>query len=309
MWTGAVLAVIFLPPLVSLVYDLCRRPRDTLWRQHIRASLRRCGMQFSHAMLMLVFLPYEAWFSMDAILRSLWRTLVSHRRMLEWRASALARQAAGAASTWRTMWSRRCWRCSSAARCWAGVPPACRRPRCSCWRGWWRRRWPTGSAARSRATRAAVAEQHASCMLARRTWAYFERFVGPEDHWLPPDNMQEHPVQVVAHRTSPTNIGMALLANLTASDFGYITVGQLMTRTANTLDSMDQLERYQGHFYNWYDTQTLKPLHPMYMSTVDSGNLAGHLLTLQPGLTGLYDAPVLGPQDCGWHHRHRQRAA
>jgi hypothetical protein len=180
MWTGAVLAVIFLPPLVSLVYDLCRRPRDTLWRQHIRAALRRCGMQFSHAVLMLVFLPYEAWFSMDAILRSLWRTLVSHRRLLEWRASALARQAAGAAPG-APCGSRRCWRCSSAARCWAGVPPACRRRRCSCWRGWWRRRWPTGSAARSRAStrscRRAASFLH---KLARRTWAYFERFVGPE---------------------------------------------------------------------------------------------------------------------------------
>ena len=298
MWTGAVLAVIFVPPLASLLHDLCRRPRDTLWSQHIRAALRRGGIQFAHAILVLAFLPYEAYFSMDAILRSLWRTLVSHRRLLEWRASALARQADGVASTWRTMWFSPVLALfvGGALLGWrpASLPPA----------ALFLLVWLVAPALADWISRP-VARKHAQLTteqqqflhtLARRTWAYFDRFVGPDDNWLPPDNMQEHPVQVVAHRTSPTNIGMALLANLTATDFGYITVAQLMTRTANTLDSMDKLERYQGHFYNWYDTQTLKPLQPVYISTVDSGNLAGHLLTLQPGLTGLYDAPVIGPQ-------------
>jgi cellobiose phosphorylase len=298
LWTGAVLTVIFLPPLVSVVYDLCRRPRDTLWSQHIRASVRRGGLQFSHAILMLAFLPYEAYFSMDAILRSLWRSLVSHRKLLEWRASALARQADGTVSTWRTMWFAPVlalfiggallgWRPGSLPAAalfllaWLASPAIAD--------------WISRPIERKHAQLTPEQNQFLN-KLARRTWAYFERFVGQEDNWLPPDNMQEHPVQVVAHRTSPTNIGMALLANLTATDFGYITVGQLMERTTNTLNSMDQLERHQGHFYNWYDTITLKPLHPMYVSTVDSGNLAGHLLTLQPGLTGLYDEPVIGPQ-------------
>ena len=118
--------------------------------------------------------------------------------------------------------------------------------------------------------------------LSRRTWAFFDTFVGQEDNWLPPDNVQEHPVGRVAHRTSPTNMGLALLANLSAYDFGYIPAGTLIERTANALRTMDSLERYRGHFYNWYDTQSLKPLTPLYVSTVDSGNLAGHLLTLRP---------------------------
>ena len=130
--------------------------------------------------------------------------------------------------------------------------------------------------------------------LSRRTWAFFETFVGPEDHWLPPDNFQEYRVATVAHRTSPTNMGLALLANLSAYDFGYIPAGQLVERTANTLRTMDTLERHRGHFYNWYDTQTLKPLPPLYISTVDSGNLAGHLLTLRPGLLALADDRILG---------------
>jgi cyclic beta-1,2-glucan synthetase len=132
--------------------------------------------------------------------------------------------------------------------------------------------------------------------VARKTWAFFETFVGPDDHWLPPDNYQEHPVPVVAHRTSPTNMGLSLLANLAAYDFGYLPVGGLLARTSGALRTMSGLERYRGHCYNWYDTQTLKPLTPLYVSSVDSGNLAGHLLTLQPGLLALIDAPILNPR-------------
>ena len=92
---------------------------------------------------------------------------------------------------------------------------------------------------------------------------------------------------MVASRTSPTNMGLALLANLAACDFGYLSVGQLMRRTQDALGAMQRLERHRGHFFNWYDTRTLKPLLPLYVSSVDSGNLAGHLLTLGPGLAEL----------------------
>jgi len=132
--------------------------------------------------------------------------------------------------------------------------------------------------------------------LARKTWSYFETFVGKEDNWLPPDNYQENPVAVIAHRTSPTNIGLALLANLSAYDFGYINTRQLIDRTSNTFKTMDTLERYRGHFYNWYDTKTLKPLPPPYISSVDSGNISGHLLTLSQGLLSLPDKKLVGPQ-------------
>ncbi|MGC2048842.1 MAG: glucoamylase family protein, partial [Gallionella sp.] len=135
--------------------------------------------------------------------------------------------------------------------------------------------------------------------LSRRTWAFFETFVGPEDHWLPPDNYQEYRVATVAHRTSPTNMGLALLANLSAYDFGYLSAGQLILRTENAFHTMNSLERDRGHFYNWYDTQSLKPLTPKYISSVDSGNLAAHLLTLRMGLLALPDQKILGPQVFG----------
>ncbi len=100
----------------------------------------------------------------------------------------------------------------------------------------------------------------------------------------------------MAHRTSPTNIGLSLSANLAAFDFGYLTGGALLARTSLTLASIERLDRHRGHFYNWYDTRTLEPLSPTYISTVDSGNLAGHLLTLACGLEELATTPVLGPQ-------------
>ncbi|MFN2355831.1 MAG: hypothetical protein ABR512_15080, partial [Desulfopila sp.] len=130
--------------------------------------------------------------------------------------------------------------------------------------------------------------------LSRKTWAFFETFVGPRNHWLPPDNYQEGPVGVVTHRTTPTNMGLALLANLSAYDLGYISAGSLIERTAGTLHTMDTMERHRGHFYNRYDTQSLGPLVPLCISSVESGNLAGHLLTVGPGLQGLADLPIVG---------------
>lgn len=124
-------------------------------------------------------------------------------------------------------------------------------------------------------------------MVSRRTWAFFDRFVGPSDNWLPPDNYQEFRLPAVAHRTSPTNMGLSLLANLSAFDFGYLSMGRLLERTRLSLTTMEGMARFRGHFYNWYDTQTLQVLHPVYISTVDSGNLAGHLLTLRAGLLAL----------------------
>ena len=133
-------------------------------------------------------------------------------------------------------------------------------------------------------------------ILARKTWTFFEKFAGPEDNWLPPDNYQEHPAPVVARRTSPTNIGLSLLANLTAYDFGYITGSQLLERTRNTFTTLEKMEKFRGHLYNWYDTETLQILPPRYVSTVDSGNLAGHLLTLRQGLMAIPGQKIIKPK-------------
>ncbi len=119
--------------------------------------------------------------------------------------------------------------------------------------------------------------------ISRKTWHFFETFVGPADHWLPPDNYQEQPLAKIAHRTSPTNMGLALLANVSAWDFGYLSGGELIKRTADALRTMESMERHKGHFYTWYDTESLKRCFPCIFQTVDSGNLAAHLLTLRAG--------------------------
>jgi cyclic beta-1,2-glucan synthetase len=128
--------------------------------------------------------------------------------------------------------------------------------------------------------------------ISRKIWLFFEEFVTEDDHNLPPDNYQEHPSNAIAHRTSPTNLGLALLANLTAYDFGYISINKIIHRTSKALSSMNQLERFNGHFYNWYDTLTLTALMPKYISTVDSGNLIGHLLTLKQALILISNDPI-----------------
>ncbi|WP_338769762.1 glucoamylase family protein [Massilia sp. METH4] len=297
-YTSMVLAIIFVPAIAAALYDLAHKAPDTLWRQHLPNSLRRSAMHVAHGVLSLVFLPYEAYVSVDAIVRTAWRMLVSKKHLLQWRPSALSQANGGLAASWRAMWispalalavgaALALWRVKAFEAAaiflvaWLVAPVV----------AWWISR-PV-----ERLEAQLSGEQreflHA---LARKTWAWFETFVGPDDNWLPPDNVQEHPGMVIAHRTSPTNIGMALLANVSAYDFGYVTLAQLLQRSRNTLDSMAELERHQGHFYNWYDTQSKKPLQPMYVSTVDSGNLAGHLLVLQAALLNAADDLILGPQ-------------
>jgi cyclic beta-1,2-glucan synthetase len=129
--------------------------------------------------------------------------------------------------------------------------------------------------------------------LARRTWYFFEQFVGPEDHWLPPDHFQEAPRGIIAHSTSPTNLGLLLLSTLAAYDLGYIGLSDLSARLSATFDSLTQLEKYRGHFLNWYDTRTLAPLTPRYVSTVDSGNLVACLRALEQGCQTMRHQSVL----------------
>jgi len=304
LWTLAAIAIMLIPSLCASILEALRKPDEVLLRQHFAATARSAFRQFTQAVFALACLPYEAFYSVDAIARTAWRMLVVRRGLLEWNPSGEAdREAArrgrsDLAATFRSMWVAPGIAAATAIHLAAANRTALvvAGPILLLWLAapaiaWWVSR----PLARRKAT--LTREQTRFLReLARRTWAFFENFVGPDDHWLPPDNYQEHRVDALAHRTSPTNLGLALLANLSAYDFGYLTAGQLVERTAHTLHTMDGLERYRGHFYNWYDTQTLQPLPPLYVSTVDSGNLAGHLLTLQAGLLALPDDAILPRQ-------------
>ena len=150
-----------------------------------------------------------------------------------------------------------------------------------------------------------TAEQNAALRsLARRTWLFFEDFVGPDDHWLPPDHFQETPHGRVASYTSPTNIGLLLLSTLAAYDLGYIGIPILVSRLRSTFESLERLERFRGHFLNWYDTRTLEPMLPRYVSTVDSGNLAACLRILGQACQQIPSTPVLRWETLGGGGRH-----
>lgn len=297
VWTLAALAVLLVPPLVTALGDLLRKPEELGPGQHAAAILPSVGRHLAQALVALACLPYEAAFSLDAIVRTLVRLGFTRRRLLQWQPSSeLARRPAkqGAADLLQTL--KRMWAAPTLALAtlvalasWRPGSLAVAAPILVLWLlsplGVW---WMNRPLVR-RAVTLSAGEIGFLRTLSRRTWAFFETYVGPEDNHLPPDNMQEHPVERIAHRTSPTNIGLSLLANLAAYDFGYISLGRLIQRTAATLDTMDKLHRHEGHWLNWYDTQTLQPLRPAYVSTVDSGNLAGSLLTLRAGLQQLAD--------------------
>ncbi len=298
--TVAVTAILIVPGLLAAAAAFTRRPVDQARGRHAREIVTTAGRQLGRELFALACLPFEAWLALDAIARTAGRVLLTRRRLLQWRTAADAQRTTrvGLGATFTSMWVGPAVAVAAAGllfgrapaglvaaapvlALWAMAPVLC----------WWLSRpvvpdRPTLSPTESRFLHA----------IARRTWRFFETVVGAEDNFLPPDNIQEDPPRGAAHRTSPTNIGLSLTAGLAAYDFGYITAGDLITRTTRTLASLDRMERYRGHFYNWYDTTTLAPLRPMYVSTVDSGNLAGHLITLAAGLEELDDAPVMRAQ-------------
>jgi cyclic beta-1,2-glucan synthetase len=297
-WVMAVIGILLIPLLAACVLDLIQKPDDVSLGQHLATVARGAGRHFGQSSFTIVCMPYETYFSLDAIVRTAWRMLVMNRRLLEWSPSGDRERnnRTGLIVFCRILWIGPVVAAATAIVL-ALLRPgalAAAGPILSLWLvspilAWWLSLPLVRRAARITADQTVFLQK-----LSRKTWSYFETFVGPEDHWLPPDNFQEHPADAIAHRTSPTNIGLALLANLSAYDFGYIPAGQLIDRTANSFHTMETLERHRGHFYNWYDTLSLKPLLPMYISTVDSGNLAGHLLTLRQGLLTLADDKIVG---------------
>ena len=298
LWTLSALAVLFLPVLLTGLVESFRQPEGLSRRVHWLTLLRstRHGLQL--AGFRLACLPYEAGYSSTAILRTLWRMRVSRRRLLEWStASGSAPRPSddsGLHASYRRMWLAPAIAVAAlllgAARPearWLTLPFAAlwlAAPALAAW---------LSQPLHSRPVLLADGQRRFLRRMARKTWAYFERYVGAEDHWLPPDNVQELPNELIAHRTSPTNIGLSLLANLSAWDLSYLSTGGLLERSRNSFATLDQLPRHLGHFYNWYDSRSLRPLPPRYVSTVDSGNLAGHLLTLRAGLLALPDQPLV----------------
>ena len=239
-WTLSVIGIILIPSLIASLLEIFRKSDDVLLGQHLSAAVRSAERRFAQAAFTLVCLPYESFFSLDAILRTIWRMLVTHRRLLEWSpsdgANSSSRNNQGSlAASCRTMWIGPVIAVASVIYLSISGPVglASAWPILGLWFAspliaWWISRPLTRREARLTADQIIFLRN-----LSRKTWAFFETFVGPEDHWLPPDNYQEYRTATVAHRTSPTNMGLSLLANLSAYDFGYISAGQLIERTEN----------------------------------------------------------------------------
>jgi cellobiose phosphorylase len=296
LWSLWVVGAWVLPDIVPFFNDVIRGSPDMPRHIQLIAALESTRDSLLRLALVMVFLPHEAVMNLDAIARTVWRLAVSRRRLLQWQTAAAAERAAHRELTGVGMQMSAAVGIALLATALVAMSSAslaAASPILAVWLvspgiAWW-----VSQPVRQRARALGAAQVDFLRRTARLTWRFFEDFVAQEDNWLPPDNFQEYPSPRIAHRTSPTNIGLSLLSNLSAWDFGYITTSQLLSRTGETLKSMEVLERYRGHFYNWYDTRTRKAINPLYISTVDSGNLVGHLCVLRQGLLDLPDKPIL----------------
>jgi cyclic beta-1,2-glucan synthetase len=297
MWTALILAAAIVPEVLPVLAGLRPQRQGISKRSHLRAVGGDVALAIAHVYLGFTFLAYQAWLMVDAILRTLIRLIATRRHLLEWTTSAQAkaRPDVKLAGFYRQMAG------GVAIAVAAGVLVLATKPIA----GWvaapFIGLWllsPLIALLVSLPPPESAAEQLSSDeiaalrLTARRTWRYFEAFVGPADNGLPPDNFQDDPTPVVAHRTSPTNIGMYLLATVTARDFGWIGTLEMVERLEATLATVDKLDRFRGHLYNWYDTRDLRRLDPPYVSSVDSGNLAGHLLALSNACRQMIDQPL-----------------
>ena len=300
LWTIVVIGIVAIPSVCASLVALVRRATDLPWLSNCRTFIDSIGLSLAHTTLTIAFLPYEAFYNLDAIFRTMVRVGLTHRRMLEWKTASEADgdRTGDIVARYRTMWIAPTTAITVAILLTVYDPSTLlvAGPILTMWLVAPLVAWKISQPPAKRISRLSDSQTLFLHETAEKTWRFFQKYVGPEDNWLPPDNFQEFPINVIAHRTSPTNIGMSLLSNLAAYDFGYLTTGQLLERTGSTLKTMGSLERFRGHFLNWYDTKSLQGLYPKYVSSVDSGNLSGHLLTLRQGLLEMIDHKILSPR-------------
>ncbi len=293
-WATAVISIMLLPTLLGLLWESFHKSEDVAFAQHLNYTFTASKDRFIKFFVDFATLPYEAYFTTDAIMRTFWRIFISRKNLLQWNPYQNQKNQKSIFQFYKTIWFAPVYAVTLLITLiiLSPVTLIIVFPLLILWFISPLVAWHISRPALNKKENLTAGQERNLRMLARKTWSFFETFVTAQDNWLPPDNYQEQPVERTAHRTSPTNIGMALLANLTAFDFGYITAGQLIERSSNTIATLQKMEKYRGHLFNWYDTETLAPLAPKYVSTVDSGNLAGHLITLKQGLYTIADKKI-----------------
>jgi len=306
-WTMIVLAVIGFPWIFSLVISLLRPPRDQSWLAYYIAVGRDAITNAQQFSLAVVFLPHQAAVSADAIFRTLYRLFASRKKLLEWQTASQVERALGTGSRlemWRKMWpvAALCTGLAVAIALHVTVGAGSPDERfvfvmstfslLLVWMASPLIAFALSQPAILGEVHLTEIERKAAVRYAKLHWGYFEEFVTAQTHWLAPDNFQEDPSPVVARRTSPTNIGLQLLSIVSAVDFGFITRADMIDRLEKVFRSLERMRRYHGHFFNWYDLSELKVLEPAYVSTVDSGNFAGHLIALKQGCYEMLKDPA-----------------
>jgi cyclic beta-1,2-glucan synthetase len=294
LWTALVLASTVIPASLPVIAGLNPQRQGISKRSHLRAVAADVALAATHIGLGWMFLAHQAWLMGDAIVRALTRVYLTRRRLLEWTTAAQAKTDVDQSVTgfYRQMAG------GVGLAVAIGILVLVLNPGVAWLAGPFVLLWllsPVVARLVSRPPADAAGQQLPAAdvkslrLIGRRTWRFFEAFVGADDHSLPPDNYQDQPTPVIAHRTSPTNIGIYLLATVTARDLGWIGTVEMVERLEASLASIGRLDRFRGHLYNWYDTRTLQPLGPAYVSSVDSGNLAGHLLAVSNACRQMLD--------------------
>jgi len=300
LWTCLLVGSVTVPTVIPVLDGLLPRRWGFSKRNHLQAVRHDISVALLQTVVSITMLAHHAWLMVDAVVRTLGRLYLTKRNLLEWVTAAQASY--GADLRLRVFYWHLRWGVALAVV--AGVLFVVLKP------GAWPvaapfvllwvlapvLAWRMSIPARIAKSRILSHQETLSLrLIARRTWRFFEMFVDEGEHSLPPDNFQEDPEPVEAHRTSPTNLGLYLLSTTVAHDFGWIGILDMTARLEATLETMAKLRRVRGHFCNWYDTRGLRPLEPIYVSTVDSGNLAGHLIALAQACRELRHRPPFSP--------------
>jgi cyclic beta-1,2-glucan synthetase len=284
IWTALIALIYLFPVYAPFANGQWMLKGNITWQGHILSGLQETRLKLAQIFITLVFLPNQAWLQVDAIIRSLYRLFISKQFLLEWNPFAQAILSSKFKLKILDFINP-----ASLTAFTVGLFILLARPQASIAFFPFFLIWISNPLIKILLTRSAIAkvdilepwEIKSYRFYARSTWYFFEKFVSGKGHWLAPDNYQENPMPLVAYRTSPTNIGLQLLSYISAYDLGYIGREELFDKLNQTFHSLEKLPKIKGHFLNWYDIQSLSPLYPRYISTVDSGNLAGHLITLK----------------------------
>ena len=295
LWMIFIFLVLGFPVYSHLQTNLLSHPKGISWASHFHSVWTDFLTNTAQVALSVVCIAHQAFLKTDAITRTLYRKFITRRRLLEWTTAAQAETGSrhDLPAFLRQMWTAMF---LSVAACLLVLwfRPSALLVAAPFLALWFLSPFITYRISRPIQKKREILsadEIKTARRTARLTWRFFETFVGDEDNWLPPDNFQEDP-EALAHRTSPTNIGLLLLATVAAYDFGYVGTIELAERLGLTFKSLEKMERFRGHFLNWYDTKTLAPLAPHYVSTVDSGNLAGHLLAVKQSVIEIEKRPL-----------------